>query len=78
MEECLSFVEQLLSSMEPALRVASASEIDSGSGNKEGSCCGTGCGEAGCLKYLAGAVEGVGKAINGTMKGGKEKAKFEL
>ena len=68
---------QLLGSMEPALKVASASE--SGSGNKEGKCCGTGCSEGSCLKYLAGAVEGVGKAINGTMKSGKEKgAKFEL
>lgn len=50
-DSCLTFIHQLLQSLEPALQAHSSSEFE-----EEGPCCGPTCSDASCLTYLTTTV----------------------
>ena len=77
-DACLSFVQQYLQALEPALEFASNHSHESApaSGEKKEnkkklSCCGEGCTDSQCLGYLAMAVKSLQAPINGTLDSGE-------
>jgi hypothetical protein len=78
LDACLSFVQQYLQALEPALEFASNHSHESApaSGEKKEDkkkllCCGEGCTDSQCLGYLATAVKNLQAPINGTLDSGE-------
>jgi hypothetical protein len=78
-DACLSFIQQYLQALQPALELASNhshshygdSEDSEGKKKKKKTkqpCCGDGCTDTQCLSYLATAVKNLQAPINGTLE----------
>jgi hypothetical protein len=75
LDACLSFVQQYLQALEPALEFASNHSHESATASRKKKketeeklpCCGEGCTDSQCLGYLAMAVKNLQAPINGTL-----------
>lgn len=81
-DACLTFVQQYLQALQPALEVAGKhphshdAQVDSQGKHKKDKkkkqpCCGEGCSDVQCLRYLATAVKDLQAPINGTLESSK-------